>query len=750
MNLHASPRHATDALLAQSNLRLRVGEHVVDVGALRLITRPDLPRLTHKAVAVLIELVRHVGKTVTRDELLDRVWVGRLTTPDVLTQAIKELRRAFADDSRPSQYIETIPKVGYRLIAPVLVLDGPDGGIFIENTAADALNDSSEQAAPAAPGADAPSSTHWNRTWIGWAAAVALLALGIASTAWWKSAAPVRESASLAAPAVWKAVNQRTVTSYPGPEHRPSISPDGTRIAWSMHDAASNFDRIYIRSIDDSQLVHLTVGTNRHEAMPAWSPDGTRIAFERIVQNACSMFVASSLGGGEREVGPCNNDFIVNYFDWSPDGKSLITAQSKDGATGVQSLMRWSLDTGERQFLDYPRRADDVDIEPHYSPNGRLLAFRRGLAPYSDLFVMDAAGGAPRQVTHIASRIRGFTWARDNRTLVVATNFQGLMSLYAVDIDNGTLQPLGISPAEYPLGASNTDGFVYEIPRTRDELASASIGPGAASDPKPLAPSTGSDFNGTVSPSGDRIVFVSDRSGQVQLWLYDRSTQTASALTHDANVAVYSPRWSNDGTHVVALEHGAEGRRLVEIDVATQRQRVLSRPGENVLFGAYGVDPDTYLIGVGTSTRDDVMSLVTHPSTASEVRRTMATGVAYMDVDVPGRRVYYTSVERGLFRRGFDDAAPEFVTSKVNSITLNGWRVVDGRIWYITGIGDKPALLREVDPATGEEREIARLNVSLRDMNFSVVPERDAVIIARVGTEDTDVGFFDLTHEPAS
>ena len=108
------------------------GEHVVDVGALRLVTRPDLPRLTHKAVAVLIELVRHVGKTVTRDELLDRVWVGRMTTPDVLTQAIKELRRAFADDSRPSQYIETIPKVGYRLIAPVLVLDGPDGGIFIE------------------------------------------------------------------------------------------------------------------------------------------------------------------------------------------------------------------------------------------------------------------------------------------------------------------------------------------------------------------------------------------------------------------------------------------------------------------------------------------------------------------------------------------------------------------------------------------------------------------------------------------
>ena len=236
-----------------------------------------------------------------------------------------------------------------------------------------------------------------------------------------------------------------------------------------MRDPTSNFDRILIRSIDDSQLVHLTLGTNRHEAMPEWSPDGTRIVFERIVQNECSMFVASSLGGGEREVGPCNNDYIVNYYDWSPDGKSLITAQSRDGATGVQSLMRWSLDTGERQFLDYPRRADDVDVEPHYSPDGRLIAFRRGLAPYSDLFVMDAAGGAPRQVTHIAARIRGYAWARDSKHARRRVEFPGtdvLVCRRHRQRDAAAARHLarGISARR----ARNADGIVYEIPRTRD------------------------------------------------------------------------------------------------------------------------------------------------------------------------------------------------------------------------------------------------------------------------------------------
>ena len=46
-------RPLTDAQLAQSNLRLRIGEHVIDMGALRIISRPDAPRLTSKAVAVI-------------------------------------------------------------------------------------------------------------------------------------------------------------------------------------------------------------------------------------------------------------------------------------------------------------------------------------------------------------------------------------------------------------------------------------------------------------------------------------------------------------------------------------------------------------------------------------------------------------------------------------------------------------------------------------------------------------------------
>src|SRR5579863_6255689 len=105
-------RQVSNVDLEHPNLRLQIGEHAIDVGALRVITHPACPRLTSKAIAVLLELVRNAGNTVPRDQLLDDVWKHRAITADVLTQAIKELRRAFGDDSKPHGYIETIPKVG--------------------------------------------------------------------------------------------------------------------------------------------------------------------------------------------------------------------------------------------------------------------------------------------------------------------------------------------------------------------------------------------------------------------------------------------------------------------------------------------------------------------------------------------------------------------------------------------------------------------------------------------------------------
>ena len=94
---------------------------------LRRITGPHGERqLEIKAHEVLLHLADHAGGVVTRQALLDTVWEEAIISDEVLTHTIWELRKAFGDNARKPRVIETIPRRGYRLIAPVSWLDtGP-------------------------------------------------------------------------------------------------------------------------------------------------------------------------------------------------------------------------------------------------------------------------------------------------------------------------------------------------------------------------------------------------------------------------------------------------------------------------------------------------------------------------------------------------------------------------------------------------------------------------------------------------
>lgn len=111
------------ARISDYKTRLRIGDFVIDAGALSVSGDGGLQRLKPKAMAVLLALAREPGITLTREELLDQVWKKTHVTPGVLGHAVTALRRAFADALDSPRYIETIPRIGYRLIAPVSRLD---------------------------------------------------------------------------------------------------------------------------------------------------------------------------------------------------------------------------------------------------------------------------------------------------------------------------------------------------------------------------------------------------------------------------------------------------------------------------------------------------------------------------------------------------------------------------------------------------------------------------------------------------
>ncbi len=75
--------------------------------------------LRQKSLQVLRYLIEHRERSVTKEELLQNVWEGIAVTDDALVQIIVELRKLLGDDSRQPRFIKTIPKAGYRFIAPV-------------------------------------------------------------------------------------------------------------------------------------------------------------------------------------------------------------------------------------------------------------------------------------------------------------------------------------------------------------------------------------------------------------------------------------------------------------------------------------------------------------------------------------------------------------------------------------------------------------------------------------------------------
>jgi DNA-binding winged helix-turn-helix (wHTH) protein len=78
--------------------------------------------LTPRAFALLLALVESAGHLVTKETLLQRVWPGTVVEEANLSVQVSRLRRLLADNCDGTQYVETVPKFGYRFIAPVQVL----------------------------------------------------------------------------------------------------------------------------------------------------------------------------------------------------------------------------------------------------------------------------------------------------------------------------------------------------------------------------------------------------------------------------------------------------------------------------------------------------------------------------------------------------------------------------------------------------------------------------------------------------
>lgn len=602
--------------------RLRVLDCEVD--ALRRVVTRDTggraSRLTHKALQVLVALVERRGNVVTRETLFSVVWPDTMPTDDVLTQAITQLRKAFGDDRDAPRYIETIPKVGYRLLAPAEWLhdepvpaqpgDARPATVALPAMARSAVPaTSSAPATPEAAGALGLAGSPGPAPPVAWAqrrrarsprlvarAAAAVVIACTAAMAVWALRAGDPVAGVTGSPLE---LGYRALTSTPGQERLPALAPDGATVVF-VQATADGGSTLMLQPMAQAAARALTTpAAGQSDTMPVWSRDGTRIAFVRLSAGTCRFMLVAASGGEPRDAGPCL-DGAWSQFDWTPDGRGLVMGGTRRPDRPSAPLHRLDLASGRWQPLEYAIGDGDVDQLPRYSPDGRLLVFRRNVS-LADLWIMPAQGGTPRPLTRVRGDIRGWDWLPDSSG-VVLSHIGGQATLWLLRLSETAMQPLSRLPAGdavHPDIAADAWSMVFEIDHSRSGLFRARIdGDADGAAPEPVFASSGADMLPALSPDGRTLAFVSSRSMSVQLWLgeVDRP-DTLRPVDGLRPVPRHPAVWSDDGRTLLVLGRTDQGDRLFEVDVLSGRIGALAAPSARPVFAAYAGGPDRLLVG---------------------------------------------------------------------------------------------------------------------------------------------------------
>ena len=341
------------------------------------------------------------------------------------------------------------------------------------------------------------------------------------------------------------------MTTYPGRQVSPALSPDGKQVAFSWDgEKGDNFD-IYVKLVDSGTPLRLTTNP-AEEGSPAWSPDGGRIAFLRFLGSTADILVIPSLGGPERKLGTIM-DREFSRLSWSPDGSFLAFTDRTPNQNGIYLV---SIESGEKHRLTAPPRGYDPDHFPSFSPDGKKLAFvRSGSFASEYIYVVPLSpsgqvGGDPRRLTSAPLFLEGLDWTPDGRNIVFAAGESGGFALWTIPSAGGHPQRLAAAGQNGESPSISRHGNALAYARNVEDLNIWRM-PGPDSKDRRTPPakwiaSTESDEEPQISPDGRRIVLTSSRSGNYELWLCDSNGHDCVQLTSLGGPHVGSPRWSPD------------------------------------------------------------------------------------------------------------------------------------------------------------------------------------------------------------
>jgi len=254
---------------------VRFGVFELDLKAGQLTRYGTKLRVPQQPLQLLAVLLERPGETFTRDELRSRLWSSDVFVDfdHGLNKSIQKLRDALGDSAASPRYIETIPRVGYRFIAPVSNGHQPPTPKVTTEPSPQPPDRAAEEPALAVGGG---YTTRW------WIAAVVCAAIGIAVYV------------SPRHPAV---IMYTQLTDFTDAASGPALSPDGHILAFIRGDSYFvSADPIYVKMLPNGEARVLS-NDPRPKYGLAFSPDGSQIAYTVMEGHVFATYAVSVFGG---------------------------------------------------------------------------------------------------------------------------------------------------------------------------------------------------------------------------------------------------------------------------------------------------------------------------------------------------------------------------------------------------------------------------------------------------------------------